>query len=146
LRELLERYQGTAIDIPGLKNEIRLLMQWDKTSGLYLHGSTDALVAAQLLDRLNQLVERSGGKVSTAQNLPAEVVDSLQKVDVRMQFSGSPETVQGVLYTIEAERPMLFIEGFEIRPITRNQRANAQASELDLSVRLDIAGYLRPEA
>ena len=146
LRDMLDRYRSVTADIPRIRDTIAVLTERDKTSGLYLHGSTDALTAADLLDRLNQLVEQNGGKVSTVQNLPAEVADGLQKIAVRVHFSGSIKMVQRVLHTIETERPMLFIDAFEIRASTRSQRLNAPADEPDLGVRLDIAGYLRPEA
>jgi general secretion pathway protein M len=146
LQAMLIRYQRVAAEIPRIRSDIEALGQESQASRLYLQGSTDALAAAHLVDRLKQLVQGSEGRVSTAQNLPAEGVDSLQKIAVRIQFTGSIETVQRVLHAVETERPMLFIDAFEIRSTARSQYAVTPESDPDLGVRLDISGYLRPEA
>jgi hypothetical protein len=146
LQDMLARYRRVAAEAPRIRSAIEALARESEANGLYLQGSTDALAAAQLVEQLKQVVQESRGRVSAAQNLPVETADELQKVSVRIQFTGSIETVQRVLHAVETGRPMLFIDGLEIRETARSQYAEASDSDPGLGVRLDISGYLRAEA
>jgi general secretion pathway protein M len=144
LRHALARYRAIAAEAPGIRRAAEAQGRQSEENALYLQGSTDALAAAQLVEQLKQVVQESRGRVSAAQNLPAEAADGLQKVTVRIQFAGPIETVQRVLHTVETGRPLLFVDGFEIRETARSQYgADDSGRDPVLGVRLDISGYLR---
>lgn len=146
LQAMLERYRGMAAETPRIRAAVEDLDRETEGNGSYLEGSTDALAAAWLVEQVKRGVQEHGGRVSAAQNLPTATADDLQKVSVRIQFIGVIETLQRVLHAVESGRPMLFIEGMEIRETARSQAGQERDGDPMLAVRLDVAGYLRGRA
>jgi hypothetical protein len=146
LQAMLARYRRMAAEVPRIRAAVEDLDRETEGNGSYLEGSTDALAAAWLVEQVKRGVQEHGGRVSAAQNLPTVTADDLQKVSVRIQFIGVIETLQRVLHAVESGRPMLFIEGMEIRETARSQAGQEGDGDPMLAIRLDVAGYLRGRA
>ncbi|UEM24400.1 type II secretion system protein M (plasmid) [Skermanella mucosa] len=146
LQAMLARYRGMAVEVPRIRAAVENFDREPEGTGSYLEGSTDALAAAWLVEQVKRGVQENGGRVNAAQNLPTATVEDLQKVSVRIQFTGGIETLQRVLHAVERGRPMLFIEGMEIRETARSQAGQELNNDPVLAIRLDVAGYLRGRA
>ncbi len=116
----------------------------ESASQLYLQGSTDALAAANLQDKVNGVIEQHGGTVRSIQILPARDDGEFRRVSVRVQFSASAESMFRAVYSLEAARPFVFIENLDIRNRRTRRRANRQTDNPALNVSLDLFGFVRP--
>ena len=116
----------------------------ESASRLYLQGSTDALAAANLQDKVNGVIEQHGGTVRSIQILAARDDGEFRRVSVRVQFSASTESLFRAVYSLEAARPFVFIENLDIRNRRTRRRANRQTDNPALNVSLDLFGFVRP--
>lgn len=145
-KQLLAGYQRVARTAPVLKRRLGELHQRQAESGVYLRGETDALAAAELQDEVKQTIESSGGQVRSIQTLPTETRSGFERVTVRVQYTGSVQTLLHVLYDLEAHRPLLFVDNLDIRGnIRRTRNRQPRDGPTQLIVRFDLSGYLRPD-
>ncbi len=116
----------------------------ESTSQVYLRGATDALAAARLQDQVSGVIERHGGTVRSIQSLPGQDDEELRRVAVRVQFTGSTESLFQAVYSLETARPFVFVDNLDIRNRRSRRRANQQTDNPALSVTLDLSGFVRP--
>ena len=143
--ELLARYQRVAAQQSAHKALLDRVSATHTESGVYLPGETDALSAARLQEIVNARVESNGGQVRSVQILPPRDDGDFRRVGVRIQMTANVAAVARMLYAFEAGDMFLFVDNLEISNRQKRQRAG-QATDPDLLVRLDLTGYVRPEA
>lgn len=146
--ELLWRYRRIAAQRPALEAQLEGFDERQASSELFLDGDTATLAAAALQDRINRLIDAHGGQVSSIQSLPAVADGALREVGLLVQFTGTIETVQEVLYAIETDARLLTFSDLDVRArLSRRRRRQASALvDPQLAVRMEIAGYLPPDA
>ncbi len=142
---LLARYQRVTAQYPDLKGLLDRVNANYTASGVYLPGDTDALAAARLQEIVNSKVETNGAQVRSVQILPAREDGDFRRVGVRIQLSATIAAVARILYAFEAGDTFLFVDNLEISNRKRRQRTGEQVDP-ELLVRLDLTGYVRPEA
>ncbi len=144
-QERVSRYERVAAKA---KNIERQLAQIDRQiSGQergFLKGKTRSLAAAEMQEHVKRVVEASGGRLNSIQILPGKEDEEDQRapVSLKVQMTGSTETVQKVFYDLESGLPRLFLDqvyvrgraGYQFRP------GRPQADELD--IRFTLQGYL----
>ena len=142
--ERLVRYSRLAAARGQLEVQLAALQDQLAASGVYLTGENESLAAAGLQQRVKEAIRDGGGEIRSIQNLPAQTRDDFTRITARVQFTGSIMALQQVLHTLEAVRPIVFIEKFDVK--NRRVRRNADETvEPVLTVRFDLYGYLRPE-
>ncbi len=144
--ELLARYQRIAATRPALEAQLAELQVRQAESGVYLSGATDALAAAELQDRVNAIIQASGGALTSTQALPVKTEGVFRRISVRAQFTGTIEALHQAVYDLEANKPYLLVDNIDVRNRQRRRRANQPEGVPNLTIRLDLYGYLRPEA
>ncbi len=115
----------------------------DSASQVYVQGSTDALAAANLQDKVNAIIEQHGGTVRSTQILAAEDDGEFRRVSVRVQFSASTESLFRAVHSLETARPFVFIDHLDIRNRRTRRRASRQTDNPALNVSLDLFGFVR---
>ncbi len=144
--ELMARYQRIAGASGALQDRLDELIKRQSASGIYLGGGTDALAGAELQEIVNKTVE-SGGGLRSIQILPVKTDGEFRRVSVRVQMTATIAQVARILYTLEGGGTFLFVESLEIsNRRTRRRRGGPVDMDPVLLVRLDLSGYLRPEA
>ena len=109
----------------------------------YLQGASEALVSADLQNRVKTVVQGNGGVLNSTQILDATSEEGFRRVAVRVRMSGGSEALYKVLYALETERPFLFVDNIDIN--ARSMRAReGQAETIELMVSFDLFGYMRP--
>lgn len=109
----------------------------------YLQGASEALVSADLQNRVKTVVQGNGGVLNSTQILDAASEEGFRRVAVRVRMSGGSEALYKVLYALETERPFLFVDNIDIN--ARSMRAReGQAETIELMVSFDLFGYMRP--
>lgn len=149
LNQQVERLGRMAATLSGLQATEGKVSDDPTISSFYLPGQTANLAAAELQNLLKQMVEGAGGTLVSAQLLPAQNQEGSQVVSVSLRLNSTTEALFDILYKIENARPLLFVDTLSVReqkrrnPRPARQGQSAQETIADLSVRLDVYGYLR---
>jgi len=145
-RAALARYRGVAADLPQRQKELARLRQRQATSEGFLQGPNDALVAAQIQNRIKALVEASHGELKSTQVLPAQDEGKYRRLAIRAQMTLDIGAAQRVLYGVETASPFLFLDNVDMRAHVidrRRERGGNPPSDNQLDVRIDVFGYMR---
>ncbi len=145
--ELLDRYRRIAAARPALQERLDALKSQQSEIGTYLSGGTDALAGAELQELVNSTVAKGGGGLRSVQILPVKTDGGFRRIGVRVQMTATMAQVLRLLHGFEAGSKLLFVAKLEVSN-RRARRRRKQPVETDpaLLVRLDLFGYLRPEA
>ena len=145
--DLLDRYRRVAAARPALQERLDALKSRQSEIGTYLSGETDALAGAELQELVNTTVAKGGGGLRSVQILPVKADGGFRRIGVRVQMTATIAQVLRVLHGLEAGSTLLFVDNLEVSNRRARRRRN-QPVEMDptLLVRLDLFGYLPPEA
>ncbi len=153
----LRRYQQAEAERPFLEQALIQLKQSNELVRFYLPNNPFNLAAADLQQRVQQLVQRHGGVLSSSQVLPPEEREPATRVALRVQFTAGVDNLHAILQAIESSIPLLFIDELKLQArIMRVRQAIPNAdpnspdssflhTNISLIVTADIAGYLRRE-
>lgn len=138
LQSALEKYRQIATRLPAMTQTLENLRAGQAAQQGYLAGANEAVAAATLQDRLKGLIAHEGGQLQSTQAMPqTQIPGKPQRVGVRAHIIVRLGELQAVLYRLESEMPVLFVENLSIRAVTATA-----ADEGLLDVNLDVIGYL----
>ncbi len=145
--ELLDRYRRIAAARPALQERLDALKSRQSEIGTYLSGGTDALAGAELQELVTATVASGGGALRSVQILPVKADGGFRRIGVGVQMTATMAQVLSVLHGFEAGSKLLFVDKLEVSN-RRARRRRKQPVEMDpaLLVRLDLFGYIQPEA
>jgi general secretion pathway protein M len=143
---LLGRFGVMATGQHELEQRVRELTELHASEPYYLTRETDALAAVELQDRVSEAINKNGGTIRSIQPLPSEKEDEFQRVTLRVQLTTTIESLFHIVYELETTQPFLFLDNVEIKSRPPRIAADGEASELPLTVTLDLYGYQPPEA
>ena len=142
--ELERRYLVLGANRADLEQRLDRVGESLSPAGLYIEAASDALVGAELQNKLKSVVEQGGGILNSTQILPAAEAEPFRRIGVRVQMSGTVMALQSTLHKLESARPYLFLDNLDVRrrvARTRTQRKRAAPPESRLTVRFDLYGY-----
>ncbi len=87
-----------------------------------------------------------GGQLRSIQSLPVRSDGDFRGIAVRVQISANFSSFHHLLYELESEKPFVFVDNLDVRNRRGNRRAARENFDPQLTIRFDLAGYLRPEA
>lgn len=146
-RDQLARLERAAAMRPALVKQMKNFEAQQQSRGYFLTGSTDALAAAGLQDRVHALITEKGGSLQSIEPMPGTEEQGLVRITLRVRMTGTTETLFNVLYALEAGSPILFIDDLDIqgqRGAASGDEENAEAGTL--TVAFDLSGYLAKES
>lgn len=135
---LLPRLKATAAELPELRARASELSAAASTRKVTLDGASDAIAAANLQNRIEELATSVGATIGSTESLPAEVHSGYRRVGLRYVLSGPYETLVKLLAKLEAATPPLVIDNLHIHGVLRRPGTPA-ASGLDAG--LDVFGF-----
>ena len=151
LQDRLASYKKIASRRVSLQKEFdRIKRQASATQAGYFKGKTQSLAGAELQNRVKQVVESAGGNLISTQILQAQ--DESQegkdkntppRVTIRIQMTGSVETVQKVFYKLESGQPRLFIDNAYLRVKSPYLMGPNRQQSDQLDVRFNLYGFLQ---
>ena len=109
----------------------------------YWTASTEGDPAEELQRQLQIVIDAAGGSVRNIQALPATRHDAYTAVNLRVVLDASATELLETLYSIESNRPYLFLDQLHVRALGQQAR-NDRAPEPALQASLDVRGYLGP--
>jgi len=138
--ERLEGLEAIISRIPGLKSrEADLEERLDSDGGIWVAGS-EAVVSARMEELVQGPVGAGGGTVTSSAPLPGATEQGFQVVKMRFRIDGTLDTLQQTLAGIDAARPSIFVDAFQI-----SAPADSTATDRPpvLSLDIEVMGYLR---
>ena len=146
-QERLAQLERIAATREPVKQRIAKIQQDRNITAQYLPQSAPALAAAELQQRIKAVVEAAGGTLQSTQALPPVEEGGAMKVTVSAIMNGDTGSVQKVLYDLEGQTPLLFVDNLELsarmmRPRLPNGRY-ANYTRMQLSAQFEVSGYLR---
>jgi general secretion pathway protein M len=141
---LLERYGKLAAQLDTLRSRLESIKRYGGHADDYLSGSSEAIVGADLQNRLNKLVTDAGGKLTSSQVLPSTEEGGFHELTVRVRLTTEIDGLRRILYQLETERPLLFVDNIDISSRQDRRRAGETDADPSLQVAFDVYGFLRP--
>jgi general secretion pathway protein M len=137
-RMLLPRLRATADEVPALRARVEQLRTAAGTRKITLEGASDALAAAALQSRIEELATSVGATIGSTESLPAEARSGYRRIGLRYVLSGPYETLVKFLAKLDSATPPLVIDNLHIHGVLRRP-GTAAAAGLDAG--LDVYGY-----
>lgn len=146
-QERLAQLERIAATREPVQQRIVKIQQDRNITAQYLPQSAPALAAAELQQRIKAVVEAAGGTLQSTQALPPVEEGGAVKVTVSAIMNGDTGSVQKVLYDLEGQTPLLFVDNLELsarmmRPRLPNGRY-ANYTRMQLNAQFEVSGYLR---
>ncbi|WP_395606579.1 type II secretion system protein GspM [Pseudomonas sp. B22129] len=149
LREQQQRYAGVLRQGETLRRQLAQAQQDPASSTSLLPGDDPDVVAADLMQRLADLVSSHaslGGGCSLTQRKPItpeqDSGEPYRQVQVSLTLNCAIEPLEALLHELEYQPPFLFVDELRIR---RSREAPAMGGAGKLQVQLLVRGYLQPE-
>src|SRR5246127_4100653 len=137
-RMLLPRLRAAADELPALRARVEQLRAAAGTRKITLDGASDAIAAATLQSRIEELATSVGATIGSTESLPAEARSGYRRIGLRSVMSGPYETLVRLLAKLEAANPPLVIDNLHIHGVLRRPGTPA-ATGLDAG--LDVFGF-----
>jgi len=99
-------------------------------------GLSDAQALATLQEAVKGLAATSHVEIQGLQILPGDSQAGLSRIGIRVRATADIDGANGLLYAIEASRPLLYVDNLQLRPQMAN---NAPTPVLDLQ--FDVAAF-----
>jgi hypothetical protein len=112
----------------------------------FLPGAQDAIITAELQNRLRALALSNAVELNSANALPARNVGANSYLGLRLFLRGRVADIQTVLHSIETSSPLLFVERASLRvdPWPMKSADPARQDAPALVVELDVYGAKLP--
>jgi general secretion pathway protein M len=146
----LQRLWGVARQLPALQEEIKRLRKLAQTEGYFLQQNTAALSAAQIQERVAEMVTAQGGEIRSVQVAQEQTENGFTRVSVKVRMQATSEIIATLFSDIEARRPLLFVDDVQIsvgrrrmRVARRGREPARENGEVELS--FELYGYMIAE-
>jgi hypothetical protein len=137
-RLLLPRLRATADELPALRDRVEQQRAAAGNRKITLEGASDAIAAATLQSRIEELATSVGVTIGSTESLPVEARSGYRRIGLRYVLSGQYETLVKFLAKLEFATPPLVIDNLHIHGVLRRPGTPA-ASGLDAG--LDVDAY-----
>jgi general secretion pathway protein M len=137
-RMLLPRLRATADELPALRARVEQLRAAAGTHKITLEGASDAIAAATLQSRIEELATSAGATIGSTESLPAEARSGYRRIGLRYVLSGSYETLVKFLAKLESATPPLVIDNLHIHGVLRRPGTPSAAG---LDAGLDVYAF-----
>jgi hypothetical protein len=108
----------------------------------FVSGESEALISAQLQQRLQEITAASGAQFQRSNEITAETQDGLTYQGIQISISGPLESIQKTLFEVETGVPFLFVTQAQI---DSNSVSQDEQSPLVLQAELTIFAALLPK-
>jgi general secretion pathway protein M len=145
----LQRYQAVIARLPALEERLKTVHANREMDAYYLSATSPSQGGIALQRSIEDMISKAGGTLTSIQILPVEEQETVDRIGVRLRFSGATEALQRLLFAVETGKPLLFVERMDVRVIRRSvlpRGGGRPALHSDLNVNMDIYGYIRKAA
>ena len=136
----LARFRQIAEATPEFTAEYERVQQQGLDKLFYPAGMTAAQVAKELQKHLATVITRDNGVLVSSEVVEDQAVSeqeqaaTYQRVMVKAVFQSSPELLREVLHQAYRERPLMFVESLDIKPLDdKNPQQQTVKAEVKIS-------------
>jgi general secretion pathway protein M len=139
-REIAARMQMTVRALPALEREVARSRAAGPPVSALLSGNSDAVAAASLQGRIQDMATEVGTALSSTEALPARQQGAYRRVALRVSFNASLPVLVHLLQTIESSAPRMLVDDMQLHtsPILV---AQAHQTSPPLDVSLTVVGF-----
>ncbi len=144
----LQRYRKIAAEKKIWLDRLDQIKQQGESNANFIARNTAALASADLQTMIKQTVTDAGGELISTQVIPDKQEEKFTRIAVKVRMSGSMEVLRDVLYALETEQPVLFVDNLNLRSMRfqRNPATRQYQASSKLSIDFDVIGYMRSGA
>lgn len=135
---LASRLAAAAQRMPALRERVSVLRARASESRLGLDGASDAIAAADLQSRVEELATSIGAGIDSSEGLPPETRDAFRRIGIRLAITGPYETLVNFFAALETAPPPLVVDNVRI---TGGLTRASAAGPVPLSASLEIYGF-----
>ncbi|MCU0838019.1 MAG: type II secretion system protein GspM [Rhodospirillales bacterium] len=143
-QDMLQRYGSIAGRLGTLESRLAAIKRDGGSADDYLVGNSEAIVAAELQNRLKTVIAGADGKLASTQVLATTEEAGFRQITIRVRLNAGIEGLRRVLYELEAGRPLMFIDNLDVSSRQDRRRAGERETDPDLTVTFDVYGFMRP--
>jgi general secretion pathway protein M len=141
-RDMLVRYQGLNSSRKQIDSNLTKLQAAQASEERLLKGGSAQLVGAKLQNNLKELIEGDGGSLTSMQVLPVREEQNFQRVTLAVTLTATIESLQKILYAVEAQTPYLFVENLQVTANQGYTEVSDSENRRDLQVHFEVFGYM----
>jgi len=145
-KQLIAGFSRAAADRPRLQESLKAIEGRQTGQGKLLASKNADLAAAELQQRLKQVIGASGGTAESISILQPEDRASFRKITLRVAVASNTVALQKILHALENSAPYLYIQNLDVRLRNQSQSAARRAGGHELQSRLDVHGYMAKAA
>lgn len=139
--DAISRYMAEVDQLKALKAQQDAHGPTAVGEGSLMQGTSEAVAAAQIQQRIKAAFERHGQTLERVQFLPPRQEGLVRKVTLRFTARAPLEAVQAALHELETDKPFLVVELMEARRKVRPAEDTTGAEEdRDLIVEISLFG------
>jgi general secretion pathway protein M len=146
-RMLAPRLSAAAAELPGLQARLAELQATATTRKIALDGASDAIAAANLQSRIEELAAPAGVTISSTEGIAAENRGGYRRIGLRLAINGDYDTIIKLLGAIETTAPPLVLNNLQfhgsMRQLGQPPMGQPQTSRLDAGV--EVYGFRRTD-
>jgi len=136
----LVRYERLSAARPALEKKLEAVRALDSRR-YFLKPGAASLSAAEIQDKVRQLVEGSGGRIISIQPVPPRDEGRFRQVTVTIQANANIMALRKILLQLETNEPYIFVDTLVVRAQVPPGFKPAPGTDPEMFVQFDITGY-----
>ncbi|MBV8777902.1 MAG: hypothetical protein JO258_11965 [Alphaproteobacteria bacterium] len=136
-RVLAAKLTAAAERMPGLRERASQLRASSGENRVVLEGASDALAAAGLQSRLEEMASATGATIASSESLPSEPREGFRRVGIRLAVSGRYDSLLHFFAALESAAPPLVVDNARL---SGGLAAVTAGGAAPLTASLEIAG------
>ena len=122
---LARRMADLAASLPQLERQVAALPTTKANPDALLPGETDAVAAAALQERVQEMASQVGAPLSSVEMLPATQLGQFRRIGLRVATQAEMANVIHLLQSVEAAKPRMLIDELDLQRHLLLVRPNA---------------------
>jgi general secretion pathway protein M len=136
----LERYERMMAARPMLEEKLEAVRAMN-SKRFFLKASAASLSAAEVQERVRQLVEGGGGRLISVQVGQPREDGRFRQVSVTVQLNANIMALRRILLAAETAEPYMFVDALTVRSQVPPGYKGMPGLEPEMFVQLDISGF-----
>jgi general secretion pathway protein M len=121
--------------LPELRLQAQGASAWSRTDqGDTLEGTSDAIAAADLQERLQAMAARVGAPLRSAEALPGEAAGAYRRIGVRVSASAQWPALVRLLEAVAQASPRMLVDDLQLRAAPAMLRSGPRPMEASFTV------------
>ena len=137
-RMLARRLEANAAALPELRAQLAALQATASTRKIMLDGESDAIAAANLQSRLEELAGSTGVTIGSTEAVAAENRGTYRRIGLRLAVNGQYAAIMNLLGAVDKAAPPLVLSNLQIHAM---MRPAADASNARLDAAFEVYGF-----